>query len=92
MRPPEVSIRIGRVARCHHRARPSVRADADHLDGIQIVRREAELATEEAKSSLIETLVDHGEIARVVGHNHDGFDPLCFSHCRPILVSRRVSP
>src|SRR5712671_2771110 len=51
MRPPEIAMRVRRLAGRHHAARPSVLVDGDHLDGVEIVRREPELAAEEAKGA-----------------------------------------
>ena len=44
-------MRVGRLPGRHHAARPSALVHGDHLDGIQIIRCEAELAAEEAKGA-----------------------------------------
>ena len=49
VRPPEVAIRIGRLARRDDAAGAPVRVHGDDLDGVQIVRGEAELAAEKAE-------------------------------------------
>src|SRR2546425_3700499 len=51
MPPPEVAMRVGRLPGRHHAARPSALVHGYHLDGIQIIRCEAELAAEEAKGA-----------------------------------------
>ena len=51
VRPPEIAMRIGRLARRHHAARPSALVHGDHLDGVEIVRGEAELAAEKAEGA-----------------------------------------
>src|SRR5439155_21321559 len=51
MGPPEVTMRVGRLPGRHHGARPSALVHRDHLDRIQIIRCEAELAAEEAKGA-----------------------------------------
>ena len=44
-------MRVRRLPGRHHAARPSALVHGDHLDGVQIIRGEAELATKEAKSA-----------------------------------------
>src|SRR5262245_53423864 len=51
MRPPEVTVRVGRLPGCDNAAGPSAFVHGDHLYGIQIVCGQAELAAEEAKGA-----------------------------------------
>ena len=49
MRPPEIAIRVGRLARRDDDIRTPVRVDRHDFHRIEIVRGEAELATQESK-------------------------------------------
>ena len=49
VRPPQVAIRIGRLARRDDAARAPALVDGDDLDGVQVVRRETELPAEKAE-------------------------------------------
>ena len=51
VRPPELAVRVRRVARCDDAVRPSAGIDGDHLDGVQVIRRETELTTQKAEGT-----------------------------------------
>ena len=51
MPPPQLSIRIGRLASGHHDARAPRFVDGHHFDAIQVVRRETELPAQEAEGA-----------------------------------------
>ena len=69
MRPPQLAMRVGGLPGRHHARRPSALVRRDHLDGIQIVRGEAELAAEEAKGAAGHVAA-HTDIRMLAERNH----------------------
>jgi hypothetical protein len=77
MCPPELAIRVGGFPRGDHAGDAPAFVDGDHFDRIQVVRGEAELATEEAEGSAhdMSTQADVGIFAER-------------NHCSPVLEQR----
>src|SRR3954447_11714545 len=51
MRPPQLSVRIGRFTSRDHGVRCSMLVDRDHLDGKEIVSGQAELSAKKAEGA-----------------------------------------
>ena len=63
-------LRVGRLARRDDAARPSALVHGDHLDGVQIVRREAELAAEKAERAA-DDVPAHADPRILAERDHD---------------------
>ena len=63
-------MRVGRLPGRHHAARPSALVHGDHLDGVQIIRRETELAAEEAEGAAGHVPA-HADLRILAERDHD---------------------
>src|SRR5256885_7897088 len=86
MCPPEITIRVGCLSSCNDGTCMSALIDGHNLDGVQIIRRESQLAAEKAKRAT-DDVSTHSDFRIFTEWNHDApiveQSPECFTDSCP---------